>query len=412
VKRAARLFMLALSCLGTVMVDGRTSAAAEVSGRLTSSVYGFEQSDSSHWRPYLGMNATASLWRRGNRFVSLHTNLRWTGDYTASELCNPQTYVYDLYLDLGGLPGGSRFYLGRQFAYSAMGSYLIDGAGFRQRLTSKVSLDLYGGTVVDHGSPDQVQSFSDAGMLGGRVGFRAAEIKLGLNWLWARSQGSTARYRAGLDGLWSDGRLEFYGRFTYDVAAMEVSGLLGRASVRPGSWILSGEFDWRKPSVASNSIFSVVGAEGSQSVRVDVVRKLLKGLLSVAQMQCELMSGEDSWRMTLGLRSGTIGIGWTHRDGYGGTSDGLTGDASLRLNRRVELYATAHLSQYKIQPETLDWIDDYTSSVGLVWKPVADLRLRAEGQFLSNANDTGDWRVYLQLAKGFSLGSNDTKDGR
>jgi hypothetical protein len=93
-------------------------------------------------------------------------------------------------------------------------------------------------------------------------------------------------------------------------------------------------------------------------------------------------------------------------------SDGLSGNATVTIDRRVEAYFTTYLAQYKIQPETSDRIDDYSSSVGLVWRPAANLRVRAEGQYLKNAVEASDWRVFLQVTKGFSVGSYDSETGR
>ena len=389
-----------------------TAESAEISGRLSSSVYGFEQSEESHWRPYLGMDATASLWRQSSRSLTLHTNLRWTSDFSTKEANDPQTYVYDLYVELTGYPSRGRVYAGRQFVYSSIGSALIDGIRLKQKLSESFNLDLYGGAPVAHQSPEKVQSLSDRASLGGRLGYQKSDVRFGLNWLWRRSGGSTSQHRAGMDGQWLARRAELYARAVYDLSNMAISGALGRVVVRPGQWTVSAEFDWRRPSVESNSIFSVVAADAYQGVRTDLTYKLPKGLSAIGQVHWELMPGEDSWRTMLGLRSGAIMLGWTHRDGYGGISNGLSGNATLRISDRVETYVTACLSQYKIQPEPPDRMDAYSSSFGAIWKPGSDIRVRAEGQYLRNAVEASDWRVFLQITKGFSLGSHEAEAGK
>lgn len=387
--------------------------SAGISGRLTSSVYGFEQSDQSHWRPYLGMNATASLWRQGAHSATLHSNLRWTSDFSTKSSHDPQTYVYDLNVELAGFFSGSRVYAGRQFVYSSIGSALIDGIRFKQKLPASFNLDLYGGAATAHQTPEKIQALNDYALAGGRLGYQASSAtKLGLNWLWRRSNGSTAQHRVGLDGQWLTRRTELYGRAIYDLSAVVISGALARLTVRPDQWNISTELDWRKPSIDANSIFSVISSEMYKGVRLDISRKLPAGLAAVGQIHWELLPGDDSWRTMIGVQSAAMMLGWTHRDGYGGKSDGLRGQVTLKIGSRVEAYASVYLSQYMIQPEPSDRMDAYSSSFGTVWKPGRDMRVRAEGQFLRNAVNDKDWRIFLQIAKEFSLGSQSSEGDR
>jgi len=404
----------AVLCLtAAAFFPSNLAVSAEISGRLTSSVYGFEQSDDSHWRPYLGLTSTANLWREGARSFDLHTNLRWTSDFSTKSPRDPQTYVYDLYFELAGIPHGSRLYAGRQFVYSSIGSALIDGIRCKQKLSGSFNLDIYGGVATAHQSPEKIQSLNDNALGGGRLGYQASsETKLGFNWLWRRSDGSTAQHRVGLDGQWLTRRTELYGRAIYDVSALAVSGALARLTVRPDNWNISGEFDWRKPSIDANSIFSMVSSEEHKSVRADVSRKLPAGLTAVGQMHWEFMPGDDSWRTMIGLQSASMMLGWTHRDGYGGKSDGLRGQVTLGIGSRVDAYVSAYFSQYKIQPEPPDRMDAYSSSFGAVWKPGWDTRVRAEGQYFRNAVDDNDWRMFLQIAKNFSIGSQHGEGDR
>ncbi|MDH4156208.1 MAG: hypothetical protein OEW00_02890 [candidate division Zixibacteria bacterium] len=411
VGRRSRRYGFLLSCLVAVCFISVCCEAVELTGRLTSSLYGWERSGDTYWRSYVGFNSTAKLWRNSQlRSLSLHTNLRWTGDLAASEPGTPQTYIYDLYFRLSGYPAGSAIYAGRQFAYNTLGSSLIDGirAGFR--IVKSVNLDLFGGATVSHETPDKIQSLSQYGLFGSRVEYsRSRWFRLGLNWLARTSNGSVSRHRAGID-VWREiGRGELYSRVSYDLLDLDMAGVLVRVAARPDKWYLSAEFDWRKPSVDGNTVFSMIDADAYKGIRLEVTRALWRDIRVLGQFHRELLKGVDSWRSAFGLRTTHFMVAWHHRDGYGGESDGIQGQASVNFRRNLELYGSAFVSRYLIQPETPDKIDAYSSSAGLLWRPGRAIQVRVEGQYLRHAVDKNDFRIFIGLAKYFKVSADESE---
>jgi hypothetical protein len=391
-----------------------TVSAVELTGRVTSSVYGYERADQAYWRSYIGFNSAATVWRGSrDRLLGLHTNLRWTGDLATSEAGTPQTYVYDLYVKLSGYPAGSTIYVGRQFAYNTLGSSLIDGLRARVRLVKSVSLDCFGGVTVLHEAPEKIQSLSDYRVFGSRIEYVPLQrLRLGLNWLAQTSNGSTSRHRIGIDAWHETRRIELYSRVSYDILGRDMAGTLARITARPVKWYLSAEFDWRKPSVDGNTLFSLIEADAYKGIRAEITRTLWRDLRVLGQLHQELLTGQDAWRSVIGLRTTNFMAGWRHRGGHGGESDGFQGQANVNINRSLELYGSAFVSRYLIQPETLDKIDAYSSSAGLFWRPGRAMQIRVEGQYLRNAVEKSDFRLFVQVAKGFEVKTTKSEAGR
>ncbi len=405
---------LLLSCLVTACLMSVSVQAVDLSGRITSSLYGSERSHDKYWRGYVGFNSNATLWRSTqNRSLALHTNLRWTGDLATKRPGTPQTYIYDLYFKLAGYPSGSAIYVGRQFAYNTLGSSLIDGFRARLRIVKAINLDFFGGATVAHERPEKIQSLGNFSMFGARIEYTQSQTtRLALNWLAQTSYGSTSRNRVGVDAFREVRQIEMYSRISYDLLNADMAGVLARISSRPGKWYLSGEFDWRKPSVDGNSIFSLIDADAYKGVRAEANRTVWRDIRLLGQFHKEFLAEGDAWRTVLGLRNTNFMIGWYHRAGYGGESNGLQGQVNLDLRPGLELYGSTFMSRYLIQPETRDKIDAYSSSAGLLWRPGRAMQIRIEGQYLRNAVEKNDYRIYVQLAKNFDIRSTRTEAGK
>ena len=400
----SRAFILiALICLALAS----SLSASELKGRFSSSLYGYENSTETHWRPYLGLNSTAVLYEADrSRNLSFESYFRWTNDFSDRLPSDPHLYLYHAYFKLTGYPTGSKIYLGRQFVYSAVGSDLIDGLRVKYRLDARIELEFYGGSRVLQDETGTVQDLSGYGLIGGRVGFKpSASYNVGVNYLMRRDLGDVGRHRVGLDGLWSFRRTDLYARTYAEMATWQLGGFLARLSSRPRGWYLSAEFDWRRPSIEANSIFSVVETDRYRGMRAEISRNLGRGCQLVAQAQFEMFDIEDSRRSLLGIRTAQYFVAWQHNEGYGGSSDGLRGYATVNLRKGLEAYWSGYFSQYKIQETQSNDLDAYSSSLGINWRAAQDLQARLEGQYTRNAVDNSDIRLFLRFTKSFAFKS-------
>jgi len=347
------------------------------------------------------------------RFVRLHTSLRWTSDFSYRLPTDPQLFVYDAYVQLSGVPPRTNLYLGRMFVYSGSGSALMDGGRIKVRPFRFLDLDLFGGSSVSSQDPETVQPLDEHLVVGGRLGGRPDGVsRVGLNWMLRRRDGEASYHRVGIDADRLFGPAELYGRVSYNVIDRRLADILARAIYRPRPWYVSGEYYWREPLVAGNSIFAVVDFYRYQIGRAEVRRRVWRQLSIAGHVQYTDSGGEDTWRTGIGFASPMISLAWVHQTGYAGDNDGLTGFFQQSLNDRWSVYATANLFRYRVQLEQTDRSDAYATTLGLRWRVGWGVAIRAEGQFLRNALYQDDTRFFLRVSKDFSIRSdNEGEEG-
>ena len=392
----------------SLSVGAASLPAANIRGQLTSDLYLTEDDGRKHIRPYESLRADLRGWQGPDgKFLLVHTYFRWTTDLSHKRANDPQTYIYDNYLLINGVPKGAACYVGRQFVYNATGSALLDGVRIKYSPVRQFQMDVFGGSSVSQSNPEKVQSLTDFGTLGGRLSFRRGySAQIGINWMLRRSGGHTVAHRAGLDFDLSFSLIKLYGKLTYDVANLRAGEVLARASYAAHLWYLSGEFSWREPSVSSNSLFSLIDSYGYKETRMDIQRRVWRRMSAVAQIHAGFFENDESWRTGIGLRSDNFSLLWRHQEGYGGKYDGLYGTASVRIARRWEVYAGANLGRYRVQELQQGLNDAYTGRLGILWRAGHGMIAQGEGQYLRNGLQDHDFRVNLRLSADFSLGDN------
>lgn len=379
--------------------------AVEWRGRLTSDLYVLDSDSGGHQRPYLGLQSNLVLWRGARlRSLSIQMDARWTTDFSHKRATDPQLYIYDGYLHLIGVPRRTDISLGRQFVYTAIGSALVDGVQSSYRPARQFEVRAFVGSSVSGQAPETMRSLAGFGVFGGSIGIMApSSVRLGATWMLSRSDGRVSSHRLGLDGRKEFRQTDVFSRLAYDVNLHRIAGAMARVCLRPHRWNVSGEFEWRRPSIVSNSLFSLLDAKGYRNLRLNLERRVRGGLAVVSGIHLALFESATVWRTLLGLRSGDWSIVWQHQDGSDGDNDALRGSLTANLGRHWECYVTANLSRYRIQAEQKDRNDSYASLAGVQWRGVGGFGFRVEGQYLRNAVQRHDYRVRLQVSKDFAL---------
>jgi len=382
-----------------------SSNALELDGNLWSELYVWEDGDLQHWRPYQSVQANMTAWRgSGRQRLSFHTHARWMSDFGDKLEADPQTSIRYAYARISELPSRTTINLGRQFSYTTVGSSLLDGAEVRYSPTKRVELQLFGGASVDPQNPEKMRSLSDFGVAGGRLAYRhKSSARFGLNWMYRETDDQVSYHRLGLDVSATIHHWYLYTRTAFNAANHRLAELLARGSCSRGRWYLSGELLYREPSVASNSVFSIIDFDRYRQGRLEARRKVWKDLSLTSRVQTTLFSGDDSWSGRLGVQTRIFSLGWHFQRGYRGVSNGVDGSANLQLHRVWNIYAAANISRYHIQPELDDRADAYSGRLGIARRFGHSTDVRAEVQILRNAVNTSDTRFYLRLNKGFSF---------
>jgi hypothetical protein len=378
----------------------------EMNGRVSADFYAYQGSTEEHARPYLRFWGNAIAWRSsGGRFVRLHTSLRWTDDFVDPLPWDPELFVFDAYVQFQGLIPRTGLYAGRQFVYTGVGSALMDGGRIRIRPFKYLDLDAFGGSRVSSEDPETIQSISDHLVVGARLGaYRGRSTRAGLSWMLMRRGSQPSFHRVGLDADKAIGRADVYGRVAYNVVDHRLAEVNLRAAYKPAAWYLSGEYHRREPSVAYNSIFTLIDFFQYEIVRAEVRRRVWRQLSLAANVHADVADQDDlPWRIGVGIHAPAYSLMWIHQTGYAGENDGVSGYFTQALNTKWSVFATANLFRYRVQLEQMERSDSYATTAGLRWRPGWGLTIHAEGQYLKNAVYKDDTRFLFRIAKDFSV---------
>ncbi len=226
---------------------------------------------------------------------------------------------------------------------------------------------------------------------------------MGFHLLSRRADKESAFDRAALDIEQIISQWRFYGRGSYDFYRKKPGELLARLAFQPRKWYFEGEFYMRQPSVATNTLFSIIDYYSYRQYRFNVRRTILRDLAFDAQMIGTMFHNGHAYSYRFGFIGAWYSFGWHHQNGYAGDNDGLHATVNRRVNSDWDIYAGANIGRYKVQIEQIDKMDAYSVQGGVVWRPMAGLSTRIEGQYLRNAIMTNQTRIYLRLSKDISL---------
>jgi hypothetical protein len=400
-----QVMIAAILTLAMWLIPQSQSVAFELRGILGSEIYTWKENNHHHLRPYETLQANLLAWRAQGRSLQFHTNIRYMTDWKDKTAVDPQTNVYDAYVQLTGIPKGSTAIIGRQFAYASAGSTLLDGMRLRYHSKLRLSFDLFGGSQVSSSHPDKIQSLSDFGVLGGGISYSTPNaIRFGLAWLRRQADGQTSYHRLSLYGENTTRQTSLYGRAAFNVADQRLAEILLRGTYSPRSWYLSGEFNLREPSVSGSSIFSIIDFRSYRQIRLEIRRAIWKNVNLTTQMFRTFFQGDDAWRAGIGFSSPNYSLLWMHQSGYGGDNDAVSGYLNFRRNRSWELYAAANISRYRVQRLQPDRNDAYTAMAGVLLRPIRGFELRVESQYLRNAVEKDDLRLRVRVTKSFRIG--------
>ncbi len=400
----ARAYLLIFMAI--VLLQSPTVIAAELKGVLGSELYVWKETGKHHVRPYESIQANLLAWHGPNsQSLSFHTYLRWTSDFSSKLPGDPNTFVYDTYLKLTDLPRGTTLMIGRQFVYSATGSALLDGARIRYNLPLQLKMDLFGGSDVSNLDPKKIQSFSKFGVIGAGLSHSLnSSTHFGLEWLRKQSEGQTSFNRASLYAESAKRGFTFYGRIAYNLFNSGLAEIITRGAYSFKAWHASAEFNMREPSVASNTLFSIIDFRSYKQIRLEARRAILSQLAVVAGYHQTFLQGDNSWRGSIGINLKNYSIGWQHQKGYAGDNDGIYGNIILQLNTGWQAYSNVSLFRYRIQEMQPNRNDAYAANAGINWRSLSGIDVRLEGQYLRNAVQKDDIRLYMKLSNRFSLG--------
>ena len=193
-----------------------------------------------------------------------------------------------------------------------------------------------------------------------------------------------------------------YALYAYDLVDGASSSLLTRLIYHRGAWMARGDYSRREPTVAVNSLFSLINSIAYDELRLSVQRRVFGMTSLLVGVHGTLFDRGSAWRGRLGLTSPHYAVIGLLQSGDRGDLLGIQGYLTPFPNRRWQPFARFTLNRYAIQEEQDGRSDAYVIAAGTFWRAPANRFLRLEVQWLRNAVETGTLRLYLQFTQGFS----------
>ncbi|MBI3873316.1 MAG: hypothetical protein HY304_09600 [candidate division Zixibacteria bacterium] len=416
-----------VACIAILLTGVVAAHATVFSGRVGVSSYLWERSeldstDTRHWQN----SATASLRldRIGGQNLEISTSLRGRTDArNAGDNVNDYR-VYNLQarwrdiahrLDLTG---------GRQWVAWPVGSTSIDGASATLRATCGFDVGGYFGLLAPEDGRFKTTNYDDGHAFGAQLGYRRPAVgNLALFFnerhlsrtyetsVGAKPVNNLAARTIGIDWRKPIERFgSLYGQLAYDLPTERLNRVQLSARWRMSPTVsVNGQFRYRRPDLAYNSIFWVFGGSRyyEERLRLDV-RLNSDWTLNMGGAYVNLVDGNIT-RFDAGLSHRYISFTLHGQGGASGNTFGLSGDVLYPITPKWMIRGGSNYASYDLyedQPES-NW--EVSSWAGLRWQWLPQSTADVEGQFLSQniktqsqfAGDKSDFRLLMRITWSF-----------
>jgi hypothetical protein len=392
--------------LGLALLAGlhQPAGALVVDGRLTTSLYNYEAlkdsaATAAFWRANQGLRL--DIGRLGVPAISFHTYLQGSTDLAEKAGNDPRLQLYHAYFAWRGERGEVQ--LGRQRISAGAGLGRIDGVRLTRRGKGWDG-DLYAGalTPLDRGAG--LGSWSEGSLWGARGRTkRWGDVDLGLSFARRQRQldsgGKLVRQLVSLEGrrLFRQ-KHHLYARLDCDLKDPQLyrAEVDGRLAIAP-RLSLQANYLRRLPAVFAGSFFSIFPQNAYREIGGSFCFQATGQVQLAASFAQVLYDEDDARRLGLILSSGSsYSLGYYRTMGYARASDGLAGNLSYALPRKLSVQGQLDLATFERYEEAEDRDGLAAGGLGLSWKPVPAALVEAQVQALRNPVYNTDLRFLLR----------------
>lgn len=384
-----RLLIVPLSLLllaGSLLAQGIV-----FHGSARNSIYAFE-SDKAHTRIYqfVNFNAVSPC-----KKIALNSDFRILTDAN-QDLANDMRYrVFSLNLQFKKLLDNRLdLTLGRQLFHPGTTLGAIDGLNARYLLSSRYSLQLYGGVESTSSRNFEIQSPDDALVLGGMAQAKKLLASTTQLFYLRKSNSEVAYWQIAGANIESDLIPQVHLRLQghYDLANERMHRLLLNArrdwNDKIGTFV---EFKQQNPQIYSNSYYTIFEVKPYSQIRAGADWQLFAGLSLEAQYQHLMLDDESADRVLLSVNNDNGGVGVLYESGY--TGDQIS--AYLNYGHEIvpRLMASVFVDYSKYRTETIyEYDDQLANAVRLSYSIGRRWNLVVEYQWLTNRYKEQDSR--------------------
>lgn len=407
--------------------------AQSISGRLTTSVYSweqqvFEEPSANHFRAYqlVQFNATDL----GVKGLGFHTYLNVSHDFGKKAADDPRFWIYNMYLDYRNVVNGLDVGVGRQRIYAGVGYGTVDGLQLKYRFKDYFDLKLYGGMLAPLRKSYEIEEFDTENISWGFhiTTSKLKRVRAGISY----AQMSRVPVEYTSPGIYtSDFRLDhpvtalqkkligidvrgivtskFYinGRVDYNFSLDEIKrGEIGGRYRINRNFDIGLDYIYRTPSIDVNSIFWVFALNPNQEIAFRTNYKY-KDYLFHFNVATVLLDGDNSQRVGFGVNWKTLNVSYNHRGGYSGDSDGISVNYNHPLKSNFRLLLNTTLFSYQLITSANGRKEAIAGSAGVQYIHNKFLNVQAQAQFLKNVWFSQDFRFFFRGSYAFTHRFND-----
>ncbi len=403
--------------------------AQQVSGRFSTSVYGWEKFDTAGVSNnlLLGMqNFQVDVSHAG---FTLSTSAYGTALLSGSSGDGAELRVRNLFARYRNDGRTFEASIGRVPVFAGVGVGAVDGGYFKVRaMEKKVALSAYGGSNVPGSLVyDHNRELKNNFLIGAQVtGEPARGTRFGLSYVNRRieresyealrsdsifnpvtvliSPGSRATQLIGADlSHASAGVYDFYGRFDYDLNLERTRrGELGARARVAGELTFLANLIYREPAVPYNSWFTVFPLSPVREYEGGFEYAFTPALRASARFAYVGYDGDLSRRLSVGVSTGYASVNYSGSNGYAGELSSFYCQGMYPLfDGMLTPTAAVSYSSYRLSTESPDETM-FSGALGAIVRPSAPLTFELQAQMLSNRFMDNDVRGFLKVSYWFT----------
>ncbi|MDD8018269.1 MAG: hypothetical protein PHP42_07835 [Bacteroidota bacterium] len=405
------------------------SASAQfITGRTTTSFYTFQGRDTASAKQTY-MRAYENIYLNiAKDNISFNTNAMVSNDFGSTIATDPELRVSSLMVKVRNIGGAVDLSAGRQFVFAGPGTGLIDGViGSARFMDNMFTVTGYGGTNVSHTRDIRKQWVGNNGLFGGQVVVAPVENgSVALSYMNKRmirtpytavrldslfnpyiiviNSRPLAEELASIDAEYDFSKVAFlqaksdYNFLTKDISRVEA---FTRVTINDQLGV-TGEYIFREPRVAFNSIFSVFNTNTTQELEGGLEYRPCQKTFVYARLGNVRYVDDNSQRLVVGGSYDFLSATYTQNFGYAGELNGVSLQAVYPLGDRTFTPTVGFgYASYKLDKK------DPSSTVvnataGMVYRPLQAFSTDMQIQWMNNPQYKSDMRIFLKASYWFN----------
>jgi hypothetical protein len=388
----------------------KSSFTAELKSNISTSFNSYQTRDlytegkTTYLRAYQSFRF--DLNQIGTKNISFHTYFRSTTDFLHKNSTDPSTRIYNAYLDWKNIKKILDLRLGRQFLYAGVGNGTIDGLRFDFKPKQKLQLTGYVGFQLPRERSTDIDTWEQSHILGGELATTyLKDTRLAASYVQKARDKWIEEHLIGLSASHYHKKFDFFSQFYYNLIYKKAQNftLRGSGSELFGNLYVALEYQYRRPSIYSNSIFGVFKQEPYSIYRFTGTYQPIKIFRLTSEYDLTRYKKDNSSRVRFGVEYSFIALGLNFRRGYGGESNGVYGKIIYTFNRNFVLSVSADYGKYKIDEEEETKDEIFAISSRAEWRPLENFQLAMELQDVRNKIKNYDLRLQGKASYKFGL---------